>query len=133
MKKCIAAFVAVAAITGPAGSYAQEYPIKPIRIILPFAPGAGTDLVARLLAQRFTAAWGQPALVDNRAGAGGNIGAELVVRSPPDGHTLLMSTASLTVNVTRRHQPRDHQQGAGGSGEKSAASGRESLHDARRC
>jgi tripartite-type tricarboxylate transporter receptor subunit TctC len=100
MKKCIAAFVAVAAITGPAGSYAQEYPVKPIRIILPFAPGAGTDLVARLLAQRFTAAWGQPALVDNRAGAGGNIGAELVVRSPPDGHTLLMSTASLTVNVT---------------------------------
>ena len=100
MKKRFAAVVSVAAITGAAATYAQEYPVKPIRIILPFAPGAGTDLVARLMAQRFTAAWGQPALVDNRAGAGGNIGAEMVVRSPPDGYTLLMTTASLTVNVT---------------------------------
>ena len=100
MKKSMAAIAAVAALAGAAGTHAQEYPVRPIRIILPFAPGAGTDLVARLLAQRFAAAWGQPAVVDNRAGAGGNIGAELVVRSPPDGHTLLMTTASLTVNVT---------------------------------
>jgi tripartite-type tricarboxylate transporter receptor subunit TctC len=100
MKKRFAAVMSVAVITGAAGACAQEYPAKPIRIILPFAPGAGTDLVARLMAQRFTAAWGQPALVDNRAGAGGNIGAEMVVKSPPDGYTLLMTTASLTVNVT---------------------------------
>lgn len=96
----VTAVTVVAALAAASGVHAQEYPVKPIRIILPFAPGAGTDLLARLLAQRFTAAWGQPAVVDNRAGAGGNIGAELVVRSPPDGHTLLMTTASLTVNVT---------------------------------
>jgi tripartite-type tricarboxylate transporter receptor subunit TctC len=79
---------------------AQDYPARSIRIILPFAPGAGTDLMARLLSQRFYAAWGQTAPVDNRAGAGGNIGAEMVVKSPADGYTLLMTTASLTGNVT---------------------------------
>jgi tripartite-type tricarboxylate transporter receptor subunit TctC len=78
----------------------QDYPNRSIRIVLPFAPGAGTDSLARLLSQRFYAAWGQTVPVDNRPGAGGNIGAELVVKSPPDGYTLLMSTASTTVNVT---------------------------------
>jgi tripartite-type tricarboxylate transporter receptor subunit TctC len=85
-------------LTAPA--VAQDYPNRSIRIILPFSPGAGTDLLARLLSQRFYAAWGQTVPVDNRPGAGGNIGAEMVVKSPPDGYTLLMSTASLTVNVT---------------------------------
>jgi tripartite-type tricarboxylate transporter receptor subunit TctC len=78
----------------------QDYPNRSIRIILPFSPGAGTDLLARLLSQRFYANWGHTVTVDNRPGAGGNIGAEIVVKSPPDGYTLLMSTASLTVNVT---------------------------------
>jgi tripartite-type tricarboxylate transporter receptor subunit TctC len=78
----------------------QDYPNRSIRIVLPFAPGAGTDSLARLLSQRFYAAWGQTVPVDNRPGAGGNIGAEMVVKSPPDGYTLLMSTASTTVNVT---------------------------------
>ena len=79
---------------------AQEYPSRSIRIILPFSPGGVSDLLARLLAQRFQASMGQPATVDNRAGAGGNIGAELTAKSPPDGYTLMLSTASLTVNVT---------------------------------
>src|SRR5215831_19039266 len=79
---------------------AQEYPSRPIRIIVPFSPGGGSDLLARLLAQRFQASMGQPATVDNRAGAGGNIGAELTAKSSPDGYTLMLSTASLTVNVT---------------------------------
>lgn len=79
---------------------AQVYPVKPIRVIVPFVPGGATDILARLTGARFTAAWGQPVVVENRSGAGGNIGAELVVKSPPDGYTLLMSSASTTVNVT---------------------------------
>ena len=80
--------------------HAQDYPVKPIRIILPFSPGGGTDLLARLLGQRFQASLGQPVTVDNRAGAGGNIGADLTAKSAPDGYTLMLSTASLAVNVT---------------------------------
>ena len=79
---------------------AQEYPARPIRIVLPFSAGGGTDLLARLLSKRFYEAFGQTATVDNRPGAGGNLGAELVAKSAPDGYTLLMSTASLAVNVT---------------------------------
>jgi len=79
---------------------AQDYPSRPIRIIVPFSPGGGSDLLARLLAQRFQASMGQAVTVDNRAGAGGNIGADLTAKSPPDGYTLMLSTASLTVNVT---------------------------------
>jgi len=79
---------------------AQDYPAKPIRIVLPVAAGGGTDVLARILAQRFTEAMGQPVTVDNRIGAGGNIGAEIVVKSPPDGYTVMVSTASTAVNVT---------------------------------
>jgi tripartite-type tricarboxylate transporter receptor subunit TctC len=79
---------------------AQEYPARPLRIILPFSPGGGTDLLARLLAQRLHESLGQPVTVDNRAGAGGNIGADLTAKSAPDGYTLMLSTASLAVNVT---------------------------------
>ena len=87
-----------AAQTASTGSGA--YPARPIRIIVPFTPGGGTDILARLLCVRFHAAGGQVAPVENRPGGSGNIGAELVVRSPPDGHVLLMSTASMAVNVT---------------------------------
>ena len=87
------------AITAPAAAQ-QNYPTRPIRIIVPFTPGGATDILARLLSVRFHAAWGQAAPVENRPGGAGNIGAEVVVRSPPDGHMLLMSTASMAVNVT---------------------------------
>ncbi|MFN7753559.1 MAG: Bug family tripartite tricarboxylate transporter substrate binding protein [Pseudomonadota bacterium] len=80
----------------PAG--AQAWPTRPVRIIVPFAPSGVTDVVARLLAARYTEAWGQAFTVDNRAGAGGNVGAELVARAPADGQLLLFSTASLAVN-----------------------------------
>jgi tripartite-type tricarboxylate transporter receptor subunit TctC len=80
--------------------HAQDYPARPLRIILPFSPGGGTDLLARLLGQRFHEAFGQAVTVDNRAGAGGNIGADLTAKSAPDGYTLMLSTASLAVNVT---------------------------------
>ncbi len=78
----------------------QEYPARSIRIINPFAPGTGYDGIARVLSQRFIADWGQPAVLENRAGAGGIIGAEAVAKSAPDGYTLLVSTASLAVNAT---------------------------------
>jgi tripartite-type tricarboxylate transporter receptor subunit TctC len=78
----------------------QDYPARPIRIIYPFAAGSGNDGVARLVAQRLSTAWGQPVVVENRTGAGGTIAAEIVAKSPPDGYTLLVSTASLAVNAT---------------------------------
>jgi tripartite-type tricarboxylate transporter receptor subunit TctC len=67
---------------------AQNYPAKPVRLIVPFAAGGGTDLVGRTIAQKLTEAWGQTFVVENRGGAGGVIGAELVAKSPPDGYTL---------------------------------------------
>lgn len=91
----------IAALVMFSGSaYAQSYPAKPVRIIVPFAPGGGTDLLARIFAQRMQEAYGQPFTVDNRAGAGGNIGAELAAKAAPDGHTILITSASITVNVT---------------------------------
>ena len=78
----------------------QNYPTRPIRIIVPFLPGGATDILARLLGARFHAAWGQTAVVENRPGAGGNIGGDVVAKSAPDGYTLLMNSASAAVNVT---------------------------------
>src|SRR5262245_29419323 len=77
---------------GPPIAYAQDYPTRTIRIILPFPPGGGTDVLARVMAVRLNEALGQSVVVDNRPGASGNIGAELTVKSPPDGHTLMLTT-----------------------------------------
>jgi tripartite-type tricarboxylate transporter receptor subunit TctC len=76
-------------------AHAQTYPAKPVRIIVPFAPGGATDIVTRIVAQKLNEMWGQTIVVDNRAGAGGNIGAELAAKAAPDGYTLFMPSGSV--------------------------------------
>ena len=103
MKHCKIELIALAlAIATPlaatTSACAQDYPVRSIRIVLPFSPGGGTDLLARLLSKRFYEAFGQTAAVDNRPGAGGNLGADIVAKSAPDGYTLLMSASTLTIN-----------------------------------
>ena len=83
--------------TAPAN--AQAFPNKPVKLIVPFVAGGATDIVARLVAQKLSAAWGQPVVVENRGGAGGNIGADAVAKSPADVYTILVTSGSIvTVN-----------------------------------
>ena len=77
---------------------AQDYPNKPVKIVVPFTAGSATDILARTVGQKLTELWGQPVVVDNRAGAGGTIGAGIVAKSPPDGYTLLVHSAAHAVN-----------------------------------
>ncbi len=99
MKRIAIALAAVAGlfISGVAG--AQQYPTKPIRLMVPFAPGGANDVVARIVAVRLSEALGHPVVVDNRGGAGGTIGADIVAKAPPDGHTLLIASMGLAVNA----------------------------------
>ena len=100
--------VGVAASLMIAWVHAQTYPVKPIRLIAPFSPGASTDLVGRLLAAKLTESWGQTVIVENRPGAGGIVGAAYVAKSPPDGYTLLMgSVGSLGTIGLRKNPPYD--------------------------
>jgi tripartite-type tricarboxylate transporter receptor subunit TctC len=92
--------LAVTAALLPAAATAQGWPAKSIRMIVPFAAGGGTDIQARLFSAKLYLALGQTVIVENRPGGGGNIGAELVAKAPPDGYTVLFQSASLAVNQT---------------------------------
>lgn len=98
MVGCIAAASIVAAF-GAGSALAQDYPTRPIRFVVGYAAGGPTDVIARLVAHDVTASLGQPVIVENRAGANGNIGTETVARSPADGYTLIVNTLSHNVNA----------------------------------
>jgi tripartite-type tricarboxylate transporter receptor subunit TctC len=84
---------------GTAIAWAQPFPSKPVKILVAFPPGGGTDIVARLIAPRLSEAWGQPVVVENRAGASGTIGTEIAARAEADGHSLFMATmGNMTAN-----------------------------------
>ena len=102
-----AVVIALAAGQASAQKKPEAYPTKPIRMIVPFAPGGGTDIVARAMAQKLTESLGQSVIVDNRAGAGGTIGAETAVRSVPDGYTLAMVSGSYAANAALFKLPYD--------------------------
>jgi len=89
---------AVVALAGP--TFAQNWPTKPVKIVVPFGPGGPADIYARVLAQDLTGALGQQFVVENKAGAGGTIGADVVAKATPDGYTLLMMSNTLTTNET---------------------------------
>lgn len=91
-------FALLIALTSCALNAQQAYPSKPIRIIVPFAPGGPVDVVARLIAPKITDALGQPVLIENLAGAGGNIGVARVAKAAPDGYTVLTTSSSFAVN-----------------------------------
>jgi tripartite-type tricarboxylate transporter receptor subunit TctC len=100
--RAIAATIAVAAFAVAAGTHApaQDYPTRPVTILVPQAPGASSDLLARTLGERLQALWGQSIVIDNRPGAGSNLGAAVAARAAPDGYTLLIGTdALMTSNV----------------------------------
>ena len=96
LKQCLFAV----ALALASSALAQSFPSKPIRVIVPFPPGGGTDIVARTVTPKMAEILGQPFVIENRAGAGGNIGTEMVAKSPADGYTLLVASASTAINTS---------------------------------
>jgi len=91
MIRIVRLFCAAVLLLVGGGLHARDYPTKPIRLIVPFAPGGSSDILARAIGQKLAEAWGNPVIVENKAGANGNVGADLVAKSSPDGHMLLLT------------------------------------------
>ncbi|HET9405040.1 MAG TPA: tripartite tricarboxylate transporter substrate binding protein [Burkholderiales bacterium] len=100
LRRFVTAVLAGSALLASTGIFPQSWPSKPVRVVVPFGTGGGTDIQARLLAENLRKITGQNFITDNRSGAGGLIGAELVVNSPADGYTILFTTATLAINTT---------------------------------
>ena len=92
--------VALALCVAGGTAVAQEYPSKPVRFVVPYVPGGSTSVISRILAQKFQEQTGQSMVIDNRPGAGSNIGSDLVAKAPSDGYTLLLGTSSLAINTS---------------------------------
>lgn len=92
LKRWLSIVAAAVAVVGGSVAFAQNYPVKPITLVVPFPPGGTTDILARAVGGELTKAWGQQVIIDNRPGAGGNIGSGIVAKAAPDGYTLLMGT-----------------------------------------
>ena len=95
---CSAALLGLAAAASSAGVFAQSYPVKPVRLMVPFVAGGNTDIIARVVSPEMSKALGQQLIIENRGGAGSVIGTEVVAKSPPDGYTLLMVSAAHVIN-----------------------------------
>lgn len=101
MSRCFfAGLVLVAALAAATASSAQNYPNRPVRLVVPFPAGGPADALGRALADQLNKMWGQPVIVENRGGAGGNLGAEVVARAAPDGYTLLLNASSHVINAS---------------------------------
>src|SRR5476649_2431303 len=108
LKRCAGMLLFGIPLIMAAASVAAAYPDHPIRLVVPVAAGGGNDIVARMLAQKLTEAWAQSVVVDNRPGAATAIGADIVAKAIPDGHTILLTSVSFAINAgMRRNLPFD--------------------------
>ena len=99
--RVVTGFIAAVSIAACSVAIAQTFPAKPIRLVVPFAPGGGSDVLARIVGQKLTESTGQPVIVDNRPGAGGNIGTDMVAKATPDGYTLVLGVVGpISINVS---------------------------------
>jgi tripartite-type tricarboxylate transporter receptor subunit TctC len=94
----LAAGATLALLTAAPAAWSAGWPDRPVRIVVPFTAGGSTDVVARMVGQKLSETWGQPVVIENRGGAGGNVGTDVVAKSAPDGYTLIMASGSITIN-----------------------------------